>query len=1547
MAEDANQSEVLPVEGANTLDSNKDLLSEKAEVFLCKGNERCREKDFVDAIRLYTEGIEVNCKDDEVKAKLHSNRAKAYFDLGNFISSLDDAKEATELRPSFVKAILNGARASFELKELEETITWCEKGLDIDHENSALSKLKETTISVLSKSQHEAEGKDPSDSSNTRSISEAEPENDANETNLRTIAELFMNEGNDEFRKKEYREACRLYSEGIKVRCRDDELKAKLYSNRAAAHFKLENYHDSLRDARIANELQPSMIKTNVWGARACLQLNRYEEAVTWCDQGLEIDKNNSQLLKVRINCVEEQRRLENQQGENKKQGAFIPQLDSDSIDVQESNSSGKVGGRLPNFKADFEGQEGRLKLAEETGDKVSEELACAKVGNAYQRTGNIKKSLEYHERELKIAKDMKHLEAEGRACCNLGNDYFSLGDFKRAISYHARDLQIAKELGDVKGEGIAYGHLGVNHCSLGYFKRAIDYHYRSLEIATSVGDKRTEGNAYGNLGSCYFSLGDFRKALKYHERSLKMSKDEGDIAGEGSMYCNLGNDYRLLGDVKKATEFHRLFLEISQELGNISDEGSAYCNLGNDHEMLGHVKEALVYHKRHLEIAKQIGDIAGEARAYNNLGVDYLSLGDFKLAKEYLETYLNIAQKMGDLSGEEKALGNLASISNKLGDFKTAVVYLERKLKIAKEAGNLYSEAKAYGVLGSVYRRMGDLKRAIHFHERQLEIAKHTGIAELETEGYGNLGNDHTCLGDFQKAKSFLESGLKIAKDIGDKALEGNLCGNLGNVCHSTGNFRDALLFHEHLLKISNETGNVHSEGISYVNLGNAYHNLGDFRKAIDCHERALGIAKRIGDVPGEGIACGNLGNAYGSLGDFKRAIEYHERDLEIAKKVGDISGEGVSYGNIGSCYHEMGDFQKAVDYYECHLQLAEKAGDKASEGKAYGSLGSAYNSLGDSLKAIKYHERCRQIAEEVGDAAGQGVALGNLGLAHQNRGDFAKAIEFHKRYLEIAKEVGAIENEGKAYSSLGVCYFRQRHFQKAMDCHERHMEIAKQIGDKVGIGIAFFNIGEVYQSQGSLTEAVNCFSQSVTMFNDLTGNLGLHDDWKMSMRNMRHAAYVSLWHSLVEQQKVTEAVVAAEQGRAQALKDLLQLNYSSEAEPVDSGTANECLDDLLSCVPSNTVFMALVKKEVFFWIFQKGKEVQLRRKEIEDWDQDISTFFESLMSTTWCEIDVRAAVKCEDRSLDVKRDDNFRNENEKTPNQSHSFQKSALAILHDIIISPIEDTLDGNEVIFIPEGPLCLAPFAAFMNSDSKYLSEFFRLRVIPSLTSLKLIADCPTDYHLKTGALLVGDPWVQEVDYQGIKLEQLPCAVEEVQMIGKVLNTVPLTGQQATKDEVLKRLSSVALVHIAAHGKMSTGEIALAPNIGRKSKVPLDEDFILTMTDVLNVRMRAQLVVLSCCHSARGNIKAEGVVGIARAFLGAGARSVLVSLWAIDDKATLEFMKIFYQRLVSGKSASESLKETMNCMRQSGQFNEVKNWAPFVLIGDDVTLEFGGPD
>jgi len=190
-------------------------------------------------------------------------------------------------------------------------------------------------------------------------------------------------------------------------------------------------------------------------------------------------------------------------------------------------------------------------------------------------------------------------------------------------------------------------------------------------------------------------------------------------------------------------------------------------------------------------------------------------------------------------------------------------------------------------------------------------------------------------------------------------------------------------------------------------------------------------------------------------------------------------------------------------------------------------------------------------------------------------------------------------------------------------------------------------------------------------------------------------------------------------------------------------------------------------------------------------------------------------------------------------------------------------------------------------------------------------------------------------------------------EVEMIGKLLNIPPLTGREATKERVLERITSVALVHIAARGRKESGEIFLAPNAGwennqdqgtrSKIRIPKEEDYLLTVSDVLQVRLRARLVVLSCSHSGRGEVNSEGVVGIARAFLAAGARSVLASLWTISDEATMEFMTIFYQHLKDGERASVALHQAMKTLRESEKFCAAKYWAPFVLIGDDVKLEF----
>ena len=804
-------------------------------------------------------------------------------------------------------------------------------------------------------------------------------------------------------------------------------------------------------------------------------------------------------------------------------------------------------------------------------------------------------------------------------------------------------------------------------------------------------------------------------------------------------------------------------------------------------------------------------------------------------------------------------------------------------------------------------------------------------------------LGIAYYSLGDFRKAIEYHERHLKISKEVGDRAGERIAYCYLGNAYHSLGHFQKAIEYHERHLKISKEVGDRAGEGRAYCNLGVAYDGLGDFQKAIEYHERNLKISKEVGDRAGEGKAYCNLGNAYGSLGDFQKAIEYHERHLKISKELGDRAGEGGAYGNLGIAYHRLGDFQKALEYHERHLKSWKELGDKAGEGRAYGNLGNAYSNLGDFQKAIKYYERHLKTSKEVGDRAGEGRAYGNLGNAYRNLGVFQKAIEYHERHLKISKEVGDRAREGGAYANLGNTYFRLGDFQKAVEYHERHLKISKEVGDRAGEGKAYGNLGNAYHSLGEFHRAIQCYKNSVIAFDHIRKNLISNDEWKITLKSTYDQSNLRLWELQFNEGKVTEALLTADQGRAGALNDLLEFKYGLKGLRPEIGTLSARASDFASYLPPNTAFMGISEGGIVLWVNKKGNKFKTRGTEI---DMSVTTYFQSLLEATHKEIGVRADVNCEDRSLFNPSDKKLAEERSSNPKSHPSyFETKSLQTFYNVVIDPIRDLLRGDEVVIVPQGPLCLAPYAAFMDLKLKYLSETFRIRLLPSLSSLRLIQNCPADWHSKTGALLVGDPWVREVVYEGEPLDQLIWAKREVQMIGEILQTEPLVGKQATKDEVLKRISSVALVHIAAHGKMETGEIALAPNTTRSSVNLAREDYLLTMKDVLKAQIRARLVVLSCCHSARGEVKSEGVVGIARAFLGAGARAVLVSLWAIDDKATMEFMKVFYQELVHGRSASEALNKAMKSMRESDDFSAVRYWAPFVLIGDDVTLEFEG--
>ena len=700
------------------------------------------------------------------------------------------------------------------------------------------------------------------------------------------------------------------------------------------------------------------------------------------------------------------------------------------------------------------------------------------------------------------------------------------------------------------------------------------------------------------------------------------------------------------------------------------------------------------------------------------------------------------------------------------------------------------------------------------------------------------------------------------------------------------------------------------------------------------------LDVSRKVGNKRTEGRQCLELGDGYVGLSNFEEAMECYEQYLSICKELEDRAGEGIAYRKLGNAYNSVGKLNKAKEFYKLQLSAAKEVGDKVEEGQAFSSLGSVYQCLGDYTRGVECHERHLVIATELGDRWGEGRAYCNLGNICHIRGDLQRARDYYGKHISIVRELGNRNEEGKAFGNLGQVYHDEREFQKAIEYHKKQLDIAKEEGMKADEARAYYELGRNLDSLDSLTEAVQCYTLSAQLFHEIRDHLPskqtsvFKDEWMINLSDVYQCVHTALCRTLLKLNMDLEALLVVESGRAQALVDILGSRFGKDLAQLRSSSQGATIPDAFKYISSKTIVLGLDADKINIWLLLPGQTEQgakCVRKSVEG-SAHLETFWKvmSRMEGTRSCV-VRISEEDDDEGLLSTNVEEF---------------SSQMRFLFDFIFDPIiADLVQGDELVIVPDGPLYLVPFAALKGPSMEYLYESFRIRVVPSLTSMKLIADSPQGYHCNSGALLVGDPLVppfRSSDGSLINLLRLPGARDEVEMIGRLTNNTILTGEEATKTKVLQQLNSVGLVHIAAHGRADAGEIALAPSRKGTSLALTEEECMLTMTELVNVKVRARLVVLSCCHSGKGQVKAEGIVGIARGFLAAGARSVLVALWAIEDMATLTFMENFYQHLVSGSTASEALNRAMDYLRTSG-YPDPKQWAPFVLIGDDVTLEF----
>ena len=322
-----------------------------------------------------------------------------------------------------------------------------------------------------------------------------------------------------------------------------------------------------------------------------------------------------------------------------------------------------------------------------------------------------------------------------------------------------------------------------------------------------------------------------------------------------------------------------------------------------------------------------------------------------------------------------------------------------------------------------------------------------------------------------------------------------------------------------------------------------------------------------------------------------------------------------------------------------------------------------------------------------------------------------------------------------------------------------------------------------------------------------------------------------------------------------------------------------------------------------------------------------------------------------------------------------SNSGAKTPLSVLYQILIEPMEEALESAsedygagtiDLVLVLQGELYLIPFSILRkNQKSECLFERFNISIMSSVSNLQ-----NAQKHEKqgrpvidsSGAVIVGNPKLSPGASQHWIFKNIPEAEYEARIVGELLTSRPLIGPDATKAAVLHQIEQVEVIHFCTHISWKLSSIVLAPseNIPSQHRFPsIDSDdsssditgfdgpamseYLLTAADILNLKLHAKLVVLSSGYTddRAGRINSDGVVGLTRALLSAGAKCVLYSLWPVPDDASKMLMRTLYTALQEGKSVTHALQHAMKSVQSAKQYSHPANWGGWILVGHDIKL------
>ena len=959
-------------------------------------------------------------------------------------------------------------------------------------------------------------------------------------------------------------------------------------------------------------------------------------------------------------------------------------------------------------------------------------------------------------------------------------------------------------------------------------------------------------------------------------------------------------------------------------------------------------------YHEA-LDSYRRASDRKGEAQALNNMGELYYWLGETRKALETFNGTLPIWQALGDRRGEAETLNNIAAVYWLLGETWKALEKHNEVLPIRRVLGDRRGEAETLNNIGVVYWSLGELRRAIEKYNEALPICRALGDRRGEAETLNNIGTVYGSLGELRKALEKFNEALPIRRVLGDRRGEAQTLNYIGVIYRSSGEMQKALEKFNEALLIWRAVGDRRGEAQALNHIGQVYISLGETRKALEKFNGALPIRQAIGDRRGESDTLNNIGAAYRLSGEMRKAIEKYDEALSISRAISDRPGEAATLNNIGKVYWSLGEAQKALEKYNEALPILREVGDRRSEAASLNDIGLVFNSLGETQKALEKFNEALPILRDVSDRNREADALLGIARVEQKRGNLTQARQIIEQAIDLVESL----RTNIPGQELRSSYFanRQGFFEFYIDVL---MQMRKQ-NQAAALDATSLAVSERARARSLLdllAEARADIRQGVD------GSLLERERSLQQRLNARAAAQVSLLNRKHTPEQADAAAkeiaaITAEYEEVQVQIRARSPRYAALTQPQPLGLTEiqqQALDE-------DTLLLeyALGEKRSYLWL--------VSQRSIDSYELPPRAELEAATRRVYELLTARP-----------KRG---------TPPDPQLFAQAKT--LSKMLLGPAAPQLGGKRLVIVAPGALSYLPFAALpAPEDEKQSTGDYEPLVaknevvsIASASVLSLIRrETAGRQRAAKSVAVLADPVFEASDprLESAKNENssggmpaAPAAAAELSELTRAIRTMNFsdaragftrlafsrqeaesiialtpkgsglkaTDFSASRDLVIsQQLSQYRILHFATHGLLNSERPELSGLVfSLVDQEGNPQDGFLRLHEIYNLQLNADLVVLSACETGLGKeIKGEGLIGLTRGFMYSGAPRVVASLWNVDDLATAELMKLFYQRMLKdGMPAGAALRAAQLELSRQKRWASPYFWAGFVLHGE----------